>query len=211
MTLTHIFQNYPLEFKSPIRIVDFGRNDLPKLLKTLEFNKGAEIGVWKGDYSETLITRHPNLELYLIDSWQAYPGGTKVKIMGQIVDADDEVFNEAFRFTAKRFKEYSNVCLLPKSSKEAVKDFKDTSLDFVYIDADHRLEMVINDIVLWSPKVKPGGIIAGHDYNKMTARPNICQVKEAVDAYTSAYDIRPWFVFGKPEDIHDSWMWVNGS
>ena len=41
----------------------------------------------------------------------------------------------------------------------------DDSLDFVFIDADHSYESVLDDIILWYPKVKSGGIIAGHDYN----------------------------------------------
>jgi hypothetical protein len=43
-------------------------------------------------------------------------------------------------------------------------EYNDKSLDFVFIDGDHRYECVKADIEAWLPKVKPGGILAGHDY-----------------------------------------------
>jgi predicted O-methyltransferase YrrM len=49
-------------------------------------------------------------------------------------------------------------------SVEASKLYADESLDFVFIDADHSYEAVKRDIAAWLPKVKSGGIIAGHDY-----------------------------------------------
>lgn len=50
------------------------------------------------------------------------------------------------------------------SGNEAAQLLPDLSLDFVYIDARHDFESVYNDLLTWTPKVKPGGIIAGHDY-----------------------------------------------
>jgi predicted O-methyltransferase YrrM len=46
----------------------------------------------------------------------------------------------------------------------AAEQFADNSVDFVFIDADHTYESVKKDIVSWLPKVKPSGIISGHDY-----------------------------------------------
>jgi hypothetical protein len=42
--------------------------------------------------------------------------------------------------------------------------YGDASLDYVYLDADHHYEAVCRDIDAWLPKVKPGGVIAGHDF-----------------------------------------------
>jgi predicted O-methyltransferase YrrM len=44
-----------------------------------------------------------------------------------------------------------------------VHSFADGSLDMVYIDACHRYDDVLSDLERWWPKVKPGGILAGHD------------------------------------------------
>ncbi len=49
-------------------------------------------------------------------------------------------------------------------SEAAAETFADGSLSFVFIDADHRYDAVAQDIRSWSSKVKPGGILAGHDY-----------------------------------------------
>ena len=49
-------------------------------------------------------------------------------------------------------------------SVEASKRYADASLDFCFIDANHEYGAVAADIDAWRPKVKPGGIIAGHDY-----------------------------------------------
>lgn len=53
--------------------------------------------------------------------------------------------------------------LIRKPSLEAVNDFKDESLDFVYLDGDHSRENVLKEIVSWLPKVKVGGLFGGHD------------------------------------------------
>ena len=51
-----------------------------------------------------------------------------------------------------------------KNSIEAADQFEDESLDFVFIDASHEYEDVKKDIQIWLPKIKKGGILAGHDY-----------------------------------------------
>ena len=51
-------------------------------------------------------------------------------------------------------------------STVGAQQFADQSCDFVFIDADHSKEAVLADIRAWLPKVRPGGIIAGHDYNR---------------------------------------------
>jgi hypothetical protein len=54
---------------------------------------------------------------------------------------------------------------IKSGSAAAAANFADQSVDFVFIDADHVYDRVKEDILAWLPKVKPGGIIAGHDYN----------------------------------------------
>jgi predicted O-methyltransferase YrrM len=63
------------------------------------------------------------------------------------------------------------------TSHNAVANYKDESLDFVFIDGDHSYEGVKTDIIDWWPKVKPNGILSGDDYNY----PGIPGVKRAVD------------------------------
>ncbi|MGH9347043.1 MAG: class I SAM-dependent methyltransferase [Vicinamibacterales bacterium] len=53
----------------------------------------------------------------------------------------------------------------------------DGKADAVFIDAGHELDEVLADIAAWAPKLKPGGLFAGHDY-----APEWPGVIEAVDA-----------------------------
>lgn len=50
-------------------------------------------------------------------------------------------------------------------SEEAARDYADSSLDFVYIDAAHDYDSVQRDIDAWLPKIKNGGILGGDDYH----------------------------------------------
>jgi hypothetical protein len=54
--------------------------------------------------------------------------------------------------------------ILRIDSVAAAHTFPDRSLDFVYLDGDHSLAGCTRDIVAWAPKIKIGGILAGHDY-----------------------------------------------
>lgn len=55
-------------------------------------------------------------------------------------------------------------------STKASEYYKNNTLDFIYIDASHREEDVINDIKLWYPKLKEGGIMGGDDWQKPGVR-----------------------------------------
>jgi len=83
---------------------------------------------------------------------------------------------------------------------EAVEDFKDESLDFVYIDGHHGFRYVAEDLCEWTQKVKKGGIVSGHDYalNKKGARdPYVLQVKYVLHAFVEAFGVRNFYVLGR--------------
>src|SRR5574343_228018 len=179
---------------SPTFIPELDRSALASLFSELGFKVGAEIGVEQGKYSERLLKANPGLKLYCVDAWARYS-----KYRDHV---SQDKLNDFYRLTEER----------PKR-------FKKESLDFVYIDANHSLPFVIQDIFLWSEKVRPGGIVAGHDYIRYAAERIQCHVVEAVHAWVKAYRIAPWFVIG-PNSPHPdvktgkygrrarSWMWV---
>jgi len=68
---------------------------------------------------------------------------------------------------------------------DAVGDVADESLDFVFIDADHKYVSVCDDIREWSKKVRIGGIVSGHDYYK--TRGENLGVINAVDEYVAEH------------------------
>lgn len=191
-----------------IEIPNMDRHDLAKLFAELKFTKGAEIGVAKGDYSKMLCQANPKLHLYSVDPWSpsAYEPGTEV-------DADQEFFNREYEAAKNRLASY-NCTIIRKTSMDALADFRDGSLDFVYIDGNHDFVNVTNDIHYWLKKIRSGGIISGHDYAFFGIH-KFNHVRRVLDAYIRSYRIIPLFVVGATakqpgvkRDAYRSWFWV---
>jgi hypothetical protein len=87
-----------------------------------------------------------------------------------------------------------NCRFVRKFSMDALAQFEDDSLDFVYIDGNHRLPWVLDDICGWMIKVRAGGIVAGHDYYVSKRKNTHNHSKYAVDCVTGAFRIDPWFL-----------------
>lgn len=181
---------------SPIRL-DMRRNQLGAIFAAAGFRRGAEIGVWEGDYAESLCRPNPELELICVDPWSAQADYKEGK-------NDAARMAAAYESARARLAPY-RCTLLKMTSSAAAPTILDGSLDFVYIDGNHLLEHVLNDLRLWVPKVRPGGIVAGHDY--LTKKPkSFIQVQRAVDQYATDHAIDPWFILAG--DRSASWLWV---
>lgn len=130
------------------------RLELAEYFNRLGFKKGAEIGTCFGYYSEILCQKIPGLYLISVDNWNN-PGNS----------ARENKLNISCENAArKRLAPYPNVTIIKKDSTDAAKEIVDGSLDFVFIDANHSYESVKEDIEAWTPKVRAGGIVSGHDY-----------------------------------------------
>jgi len=68
----------------------------------------------------------------------------------------------------------------------------------VFIDADHSYDRALEDLRLWTPKVRAGGVVCGHDYHN-SADPLRCRVRDAVDQWTKKQGISMWFVMAGRE------------
>ncbi len=156
------------------------REELAKHFAELKFNKGAEIGTERGYFAKTLLDANPKLKLSCIDAWTVYKGYRDHTRQDKL----DRYYEE----TKKLLKPYT--CTIIKGwSMDAVKQFKDESLDFVYLDANHSFRYIIDDVDTWSKKVHKGGIVAGHDYNSHRSSVE-CQVKTAIDGWGHAYGLK---------------------
>ena len=193
---------------SPAEIPDCSRDDLPKLFIEMGFKVGAEIGVCKGEYTEKFCEL--GLEMNAIDPWMAY-GGYENSSAHQ----NESEIN--YKTTVDRLSKYTNCKIIKKNSMDASSDFKNNSLDFVYIDGNHDFKHVAQDIYEWTNKIKSGGIVAGHDYTYFRAKSllGVCDVIPVVNAYTSAFNINNWYVIGRKNapvgerrDRWRSWMFV---
>jgi len=117
--------------------------------------KMAEIGCYAGE--STIAFAMIAGTVYAIDPW--------------INDYDnDDLSSFIFPMTyvktsfAIRTKEFSNIHVINTTSERAALEIPDSSLDFVYIDAIHKLGPMKDDINSWLPKIKKGGYIGGHDF-----------------------------------------------
>lgn len=118
----------------------------------------AEIGVAEGRNASTLIA-HPSIaKLYLIDAW------THLNQKGdghQPQSWHDGNFEEAKR----RMRGFEHKAVFLKGmSTEMIKHIPDDSLIFAYVDCDHSKVGCLADLNAIYPKLKQGGILAGHDY-----------------------------------------------
>ncbi len=204
-TLNYIVKKYSLSLGKifPITIPNVGRTELAGLFTELGFKKGVEIGTEQGIYTETLCKANPNLHLYCVDPWIVYDNN-----LGYHIGTTQKQFDTFYKETIERLRPYK-ATIIREMSMVAVKRFKDDSLDFVYIDANHRLEYVIMDIVEWAKKVHPGGIVAGHDFIQYKYQ-RYSHIVEALVAYNRSYRRgSPWFVVdSRPEDKFRSWFFI---
>jgi hypothetical protein len=125
--------------------------DRTKLLELLPQNGiVAELGVATGCFSADIIKYNKPTQLHLIDIWGSdrYHEGLldNIKSMFSQKIATEEIF------------------LHRKFSHHAALDFPNEFFDWVYIDTTHSYTQTKLELELYAPKIKSGGIIAGHDY-----------------------------------------------
>ncbi|MBY0564372.1 MAG: class I SAM-dependent methyltransferase [Hyphomonadaceae bacterium] len=143
----------------------------------------AEIGVWKGGFSEKILSVTKPALLYLIDPWQfqsEYPD----RMYGGKVAGDQAAMDAIHDDVAGRLGALENVRIIRAFSRDAAASLPDEALDWVYIDGNHYYEYVREDLELFARKVKPGGYITGDDYE--WEPPLGFPVKQAVQEFVQA-------------------------
>lgn len=172
--------------------VESTRETLYELFGELGFTKGAEIGVRMARNSAEILKRVPNSYLLLIDPWDAYL---------RVSNERQESYYKNAVARMEPFKE--RVQFMRMTSMDAVKYVPDAALDFVYIDGRHDFDYVMADIIAWTPKVRKGGIVSGHDYYHFYQG----GVVQAVEAYTMANNIKQWYITREKEH---TWFFAKG-
>ncbi len=164
-------------------------NILTKLLLDCPCS-GAEVGVYKGETTEHLAQYSHIKKLYAIDPWAQdnleYEDYKELSKQFKRSNSHGKSLNvktwdELYNYVEQRLSGYESVELMRDTSSDAF-DKIDHDLDFVFIDGDHAYDSVKFDIYTWSQKVKPGGLLMGHDYCKSS-------VKRAVDEYFEEHDL----------------------
>jgi predicted O-methyltransferase YrrM len=142
----------------------------------------VEVGVYKGKsilfLAEALQEQGKRVDLYAIDTFKGSEEHTD--------QAEGQILNEYLRNV---YPMRDHITTLMQPSVQASASFADNSLDFVFIDASHDYVNVCADIKAWRPKVKKGGMLAGHDYHHPP-------VYEAVRDTIGEVDVYPGTVWG---------------
>jgi methyltransferase family protein/glycosyl transferase-like sugar-binding protein len=163
------------------------RNELPVLLNARGLvGRAAEIGVRDGRFSDHLLEAWKGDVLISIDPWLSADPDTYV----DRANVSQEEFEHLYLETQARLARHgSRSEIWRKTSLEAAALIPDGSLDFAYIDARHDYASVLEDLEAWLPKVKPGGILAGHDYADIDFGRTEFGVKSAVDEFFEARSV----------------------
>jgi len=141
----------------------------------VEIRTIAEIGVNRAETSKLFRTLFPGAHLYLIDPWRL----TEEYLHSATpISRKQKHYNKAYSLVQEQFQNDAQVTILRMTSLEAVKHTPE-QIDLVFIDANHEYLHVKQDILSWLPKVRSGGILAGHDYAPEI--PMFSGVKQAVD------------------------------
>ena len=170
------------------------RDDLISDLKNLiPSGKGVEIGVFKGEFSKHILNNWEGT-LYMVDVWR--PLGDEYED-----DSNHKGHLDAYQETMENIKGFENRGIMVRATSEVASDmFQDESLDYIFIDANHAYDFVVEDINLWFPKLKKGGMFSGHDYINMDwyNDPNFAPNGKDKYIYSSMLDGTPIYngVFG---------------
>jgi hypothetical protein len=174
------------------------RTELPVLLNRRGLlGIGAEVGVKRGHFSQDLLSAWHGAQLISIDPWLADPSGGYHDKANVTQEQHDAYFAE----TMERLRPFGDRSAIWRMvSTEAAAAIDPGSLDFVYIDARHDHDSVLEDLAAWFPLVRPGGVIAGHDYINGVRAEGEFGVRRAVDEFfadhalrvTSTFADAPW-------------------
>jgi len=169
------------------------RDDLGFVLNMLGFTEsGIEVGTYRGDFSVQLLTKWQGKKLYSLDCW--------VEQDPAIYTDNPQGQKQNYQMTVAKLAPFGvRSEIIHAFSVETAQTFKDRSLDFAYLDANHSYDATLADLEAWGPKIRDGGLLCGDDYTA-----DYPGVSRAVQDYarwmnlpvhTGFIDRTNWFIF----------------
>ena len=140
-----------------MNLIDTRDNLLDLLPKKIKI---AELGVFRGEFSEIILNKLEPSELFLVDIFPP-------EMCSGDKDGNNIVYDNLEKYheiLTKKYKRSKKVKVIKSTTIAFLETIDDEYLDAVYIDADHSYDGVKNDLELSFKKVKTGGVIMGHDY-----------------------------------------------
>ena len=182
------------------------RDQLPLLLNRRGLRGVAvEIGVQRGRYSEFLLSQWRGRRLISVDPWREDDPEAYVDRANVPQDMQERLLAEA-RTRLRRFGPRSEIWRL--TSYEAAALIDEATLDFVYVDGRHDYKSVRADLENWWPKLRAGGIIAGHDYVDGSFPNGEFGVRQAVDEFFAAKGLPVHSTDGRPAAVENFPTWI---
>lgn len=153
--------------------------------------KGAEVGVWRGDFSRELMNRLDLQKLTLIDPWKFVRKFPDSWYGGKIAENQGDM-DRVYEYVCRRFREeIATERVMVCRGKLSAIDTLDS--DWVYVDGDHTLEGVSADIHELVRLMKPGSVVMFDDYgetgwwnNGVTAAVNLAIESGTLEEVTRA-------------------------
>jgi len=161
------------------------RDELPVLLNRRGLlGSGAEIGVHRGMFSAHILRVWRGERLISVDPWLEADDYEDRCNVSQ--DRQEDLYEE----TVAHLAEYGDRSAVWRmTSLHASELVADESLDFVYLDARHDFDSVTEDLEAWYCKIRPGGILAGHDYLDGRLPEGVFGVRSAVDGFFTRLNV----------------------
>lgn len=130
-----------------------------------------EVGVGKGINFCGLLENCPKIKtLYGVDQFKPYTDYLthNYSLNNPALIVDEERIKKIAGINKDNINNSPNgykAIMLEKTSIDAAEEFDDEFFDFVFLDSYLTKQDVFDDLRAWYPKVKTGGIFAGHDFH----------------------------------------------
>jgi cephalosporin hydroxylase len=175
--MEHFYQKIPNWFNWP----SLYKNMVDRFGDNSHF---VEIGSFKGGSAAfmavEIINSGKNIKFDCIDLWSDFWDSDSKDLK------NNTIYLNMYETFLNNIKPVSHIINPIRSDSHLASSlYNDNSLNFVYIDANHHYDYIKKDLQLWYPKIKKGGIFAGHDFiNNKT-----CQVQQAVEEFCRIYKL----------------------
>lgn len=144
-----------------------------RIAAAMGYTRCVEVGVFGGTWSEFFLvfgtsvdrrldpgSRAEVRDYTLVDIWRR-----DEQVLGDGSLGTNLYSARAMQGAVRKLERFwPRVSFVQKASLHASRLFDEASLDFVFIDAGHDVCSVREDLDIWWPKVRSGGLLAGDDY-----------------------------------------------
>ncbi len=149
--------------------------------------RGAEIGVWEGVLSRDLLTAFSELTLQMVDLWAPFASDSQFYLTSHQGKSDAAKFKKVKQSAESNVRRFGSRAKMMQQSSLSASRVVEGGLDFVFLDADHVYQAVVDDLAAWYPLLRSGGVFLGHDYGAQRRK---WGVKRAADKFTERMNLQ---------------------